>query len=119
MNRLDRITDWNAVARQSKFSPRELARLCEISERHLRRYFANVVGKPPQEWLDDLRLKECLDLLVKGQPVKQVADTLYFKDHSHFCHQFKAHYGTSPSRLARRMWATCQDASPFPSVPTE
>lgn len=97
MSRLDWIDDWIERARNADYNANALAKLCSVSPSHLRRYFNAVYFRPPQEWLDELRLWHTVRLLEEGHPVKHVASTLKFGSASHLCHRFKKYHGCTPT----------------------
>src|SRR5688572_27351267 len=72
-SRLQFITDWIQRGRESRYDAKALAKLCNVSSSQLRRYFSYSFLRPPQEWLDELRLWHATEILASGQPVKNVA----------------------------------------------
>lgn len=96
---LDCITDWISLAKKAHYRADELARLNNVSQRQLQRYFADCFGKAPQSWLDDLRLIKAVHMLTNGTYVKEAAAQLNFRDVPHFSNRFKQYYGCSPSRF--------------------
>lgn len=96
ISHLDRFNDWTPLARAARYRSRELARLCLVNLRQLERYFAQRFGKSPHVWLDQQRMLEAAELLLKGDYVKAVASDLHFKNAAHFCRNFKRRYGLSP-----------------------
>lgn len=71
--------------------------MCQISRRQLRRQFRNALNCSPQEWLDDLRMREAELMLACNKQVKEVAVDLKFKNLPHFCRAFKADHRLTPS----------------------
>lgn len=96
MRRLDRIEDWADRARQAKYDAGDLANVCTVSSTTLRRYFNLVYGRPPQDWLNELRIWHAMELLCDGLGVKEVASQLNFGGSSHLCHRFKEYHGCTP-----------------------
>ncbi|HEX9046498.1 MAG TPA: helix-turn-helix domain-containing protein, partial [Verrucomicrobiae bacterium] len=72
-----------------------------ISPRQLQRLFRGRFGCTPQEWLNQQRIIAAQAGLCSGEPVKKVALELGFKQCSHFCRQFKAYVGVTPSQFTR------------------
>ena len=99
-SRLDRIENWAQRAAVAKFRIRVLALSCQVSEQHLRRYFKAKFGQQLHVWLMNERLLGAAELLRQGLEVKEVAETLGFKNADHFSRAFKIRYGTSPSFLS-------------------
>jgi transcriptional regulator GlxA family with amidase domain len=92
--------DWERLASEAHYDAKTFARLCNLSIRQLERRFHREIGRTPQSWLDELRLRVAEDLLLAGRPVKSVAYDLGFKQSSHFCRRFKLHYSLTPSQFA-------------------
>jgi AraC-like DNA-binding protein len=65
------------------------------------RSFKRATGFTPHEYLVDLRVREAMGLLRRGQPSTRVAMDLGFADQAHFCRQFKRLVGVPPGRYAR------------------
>lgn len=90
---------WEQLAEAAHFDVKELAYLCDVSTRQLQRQFQFLLGRSPQDWLNEQRLKAAQPLLVSGLKVKEVARLLGYKRSSHFCREFKKQYGTTASQL--------------------
>lgn len=75
-----------------------------VSERHLRRLFADYLGCSPQTWLREERLQLARQMLATRTSVKEVAYELAYTQLSQFCRDFKRRFGHSPSaeRASRR-----------------
>ena len=93
---------WSELAVVARYNARELARLRNISMRHLHRQCWQLFKLPPQKWLDRLRLEASRELLLSGQQIKRVSFELGFKRQSHFCRQFKDLYRMTPSEFSAR-----------------
>jgi AraC family transcriptional regulator len=98
--RLDRIKDWEALARAAKYEPGNMAALCPISLRQLERYFLLRFKQTPGEWVRHLRCRLARELVTCGYSNKAIAIDLHFGSESHLCHEFKKVYGVSPQTLA-------------------
>ena len=109
MSRLDLITEWIALARRADYSATRLAELCKVSPSQLRRYFLLVFCRPPQEWINELRLWDAMRMLSLGHPAKYVAATLRFSNTAHFSHRYKEYHGAPPSLHIRQ--SVCQHSS--------
>jgi len=68
-----------------------------MSVRQLQRRFRRRFGRSPQDWLNEKRIRVAQKLLLSGQPVKEVAFNLGFKQSSHFCRLFKSRNNMTPS----------------------
>jgi AraC-like DNA-binding protein len=93
---LNLIDDWHSLAREAKYSVKQLALLCKVSERHLRRFITSRHGVPPKDWLEQLRLPKAASLLAEGEQIKAIVSTFGFAHASHFSIAFKRHYGLTP-----------------------
>lgn len=100
-SQLERTSDWALLAEKARYRASELAKLSRISLRQLERYFIEHFGRPPQEWLDELRLIKSTLLLAKGHRVKEVAAMLGFSDVSHFSRRFERYHGCRPVQFVR------------------
>jgi AraC-like DNA-binding protein len=96
-SRLDSVTDWEARAEPAGYRASVLANRCGVSERHLRRFLRLKFGKPPREWLAQVRLARAVASLQQTLLVKEAAFQAGFKDPAHFTRSFKQQYGVSPS----------------------
>src|SRR6478735_518085 len=81
---------WEELAEAARFNARELARLCQISDRQLQRQFRDHLDRSPRDWLNERRLEAAQRLLLSGHPIKIITFELGFKHVSHFCRQFKS-----------------------------
>ncbi|MFZ5892051.1 MAG: helix-turn-helix transcriptional regulator [Myxococcota bacterium] len=90
---------WQLNVRASGYRARSLAERVGVTPRHLQRLFQARFGMGPQAWIDDYRLALAFKRLEKGQPVKEVAYDLQFRQPSHFSRKFKERYGYPPSEL--------------------
>ena len=96
------LSHWQSLARQAQFSPSKLAAICGFSERHLQRFFKKQFGCPPSKWLRDLQCRLAQELISKGYSNKTVAAELGFVRDTHFCREFKKHFGVSPQAFASK-----------------
>src|SRR3954467_8085243 len=100
MNLLVRVADWTNRARVAHFRCRDLARICGVCPEYLNQYFVANFHRPPQEWLDELRMWEAFRMLCEGCSSKECSYTLGFKQVSHFSRVFTLYHGFSPSHCA-------------------
>jgi AraC-like DNA-binding protein len=97
-----------SVASQSNYQPVKMARLCQISLRHLERTFKVESGCTPREWLRMQRLNNALLMLRNAQSVKQVAYALAYPQIPQFCREFKMRFGITPKEF-RQSHANAQN----------
>jgi AraC-like DNA-binding protein len=97
--RLVHINEWERLAHDAQYSAADLARACEVSLRHLQRYFHDSYRLKLRSWLNEMRLWRGLLMLNAERSVKEVAYDLGFKQCSHFSREFKRYHGLSPSAI--------------------
>ena len=100
--RLSRIFDWEKLAREARFQPATMAALCPISLRQLERFFEKEFNQTPSNWTRELKCRIARRLIELGWSNKAVVAELNFANQSHFCHEFKRVYGTSPQAFGPR-----------------
>jgi len=96
-SKLHRIKDWPDRARLSGFSASKLAKLCGVSLRSLERFFKETKAVSPHQWLHLQRLLQAKSVLLESPSIKEAADTLGYKQPSHFTREFKKQHGSTPS----------------------
>ncbi len=102
-SRLDRVMDWSGLAKKAHYNAQELASVCQMSVRQLERHFRSAFNQSPQAWLDAARIEKARQLLSSTTlSIKEIAQTLDFKQTSHFCRQFKQSTGATPSQFAQQ-----------------
>lgn len=93
---------WLRLAREARFNATNMAALCGITPRQLERHSEKSLGCPPQQWLDEQRMIAADLLLREADTIKEVAFQLGFNQASHFCRQFKLHFGLTPSQFIQQ-----------------
>jgi transcriptional regulator GlxA family with amidase domain len=101
-SRLDQIKEWANLAKAARYNAQNLAQLCEVSSRQLRRYFKVKMQETSHNWLRTLRMSHATELIRVSTPIKIVAVELGYKDAAHFTHDFTDFFGAPPSRFGRR-----------------
>ena len=73
----------------------------EISERHFRRKFQEIIGMPPKYYCKVIQITSVFQLLQKEQTenLTQIALNCGYFDQSHFIKDFKKHIGLSPNNF--------------------
>lgn len=74
-----------------------LAEVVGISESHLGKIFKAVTGKPPIDYLLDIRINRAKELLSDGVSVTETSRLVGFNDIYYFSRAFKKREGVSPS----------------------
>lgn len=98
-SRLNRIQDWEKLARDSGYSTKRLASTCQVSPRQLQRFFLETWQISPRHWLTRVRQRRALDLLQRVGSVKEISWQLGYKTTAHFSREFKRHHGICPTRI--------------------
>ena len=88
--------DWERLARQARFKPAQVARLCSISERQLQRIIRKHFHSTPRQWLRQLQCRLAKELVAQGYSTKAAAAETNFATEAHFCREFKKVFGASP-----------------------
>ncbi len=78
----------------------EMADYCNLCLDHFRRLFKKETGVNPKLYLDQVKLRQAADDIIKqGLSVSEVAEKYGYANPFHFSKRFKAVMGTSPSTL--------------------
>ncbi|MFT5888532.1 MAG: transcriptional regulator GlxA family with amidase domain [Zhongshania sp.] len=81
---------------------KEMAAQSGLSERSFHRRFRQVVGLPPLQYLQKLRIEMAQDLLQNSNlSVEEISQQCGYSDTSYFCRLFKQHSATSPMEFRR------------------
>lgn len=99
-SRLDQTRDWVLLAKAARYNVQNLARLCDVSPRHLRRYFKGSRHDSPHTWLHVLRMRHAVELICDKSLVKEAALELGYKDPAHFTHDFAKQFGVPPAKYS-------------------
>jgi len=79
------------------------ARQIATSRRQLQRVFAEVGNTSFREYLAKVRMRHAAQLLREGAtPVREVAQSVGYRQPAQFAKAFRRHHGTSPSSLRGR-----------------
>lgn len=81
-----------------------LARLCNMSRSKFAKYFHDVIGTPPADYVTDRRMLLAKKLLRSNKPIKVVAEAVGYAHQPAFTKAFTARVGVSPLK-----WHTCAD----------
>jgi AraC family transcriptional regulator, regulatory protein of adaptative response / methylphosphotriester-DNA alkyltransferase methyltransferase len=84
-----------------------LAREIATSRRQLQRVFAEVGGTSFREYLAKVRMRHAARLLREGAiPVREVAQSVGYRQPAQFAKAFRRHHGSPPSSLKGRAAST-------------
>ena len=77
-----------------------LADIAGMSRSTFAAHFVAAFGRPPMDFIKELRLRRAARLLVEGDlPIKSVARAVGYDSRSYFSRAFKARYGVDPARF--------------------
>lgn len=80
-----------------QISNTQLADMVFLSEDRFGHLFREGVGKPPLQYINEMRLKKALVLLKSGEyTVTEVSEAVGFRDYNHFGRLFRKYYGHTP-----------------------
>src|SRR5690606_38457473 len=105
-----KMVDIMAFIRENvdrKLSVEQLAKRAAMSPSHFAHRFRDVVRMSPMRYLKHVRLDHARGLLVQpGARASEVAQRSGYASASHFCRDFKQHFGVSPRGYVERMRQT-------------
>lgn len=78
----------------------ELATQCHMSNNYFIKYFKEVTGQTPVEFLNKCRMEAACEMILSGNNVTETAFACGFNDLSYFIHVFKKNLGVSPKKYA-------------------
>ncbi|MBB6250885.1 GlxA family transcriptional regulator [Nitrospirillum iridis] len=106
----DRFADlsaWMLGNLHRDLSVDELAQRVNLSPRQFRRRFTAALGRPPADYVTDLRLGEaCRRLVQPGVSVDGLAPAIGFRSADAFRRAFRQRYGVSPSQYQAHFTST-------------
>ncbi len=77
-----------------------LAEMAGMSKYHLKRFFRQIMGKSPYDYLIDIRIEKAKKLLMNRDiSVADIAAKCGFNHASHFSYVFRKRIGISPGRF--------------------
>lgn len=80
-----------------------LAKRVAASRRQLQRVFSEVGGTSFRSYLADVRMQRAADRLrTDSVPVREVAQSVGYRQPAQFAKAFRRHHGAAPSRFRRR-----------------
>lgn len=77
-----------------------LSAACSLSPNYFCRFFKEVTGQTPVEYITAYRVEAACEMLLAGASVTDTALTCGFNDLSYFINVFKKHMGISPKQYA-------------------
>lgn len=84
----------------------QLADLAYLSKDRFEHLFKECVGIPPQQFLNEIRLKKAANLIKKGNmTISEIAIAVGFKDYNHFSRQFRKCYKCTPQEMRKKNYS--------------
>lgn len=102
ISRLRPVLEYMDQHYNEKLSLKQLATMVNMSRHHFCRLFRNIIGKPPVEYINQLRINKALSLLQESSlNVSEIAMTVGFNDSNYFSRMFKKYKQVSPSKMQK------------------
>lgn len=84
-------------------SNKRLAEVAEVSEDYVGQYFKMLTGINPQDYIEYQRMEYAVTLLRSSKKsVKEIGNTIGYKDTAYFCRRFKMMFGIPAGKMRRR-----------------
>ena len=100
MDRLQIVLSHIEAHYAETISNAQLAEMVCLSESRFGHLFREKVGKAPRQYINDIRLKNAMSLLLKNEStVTEVAQAVGFRDYNHFGRLFRRRYGCTPHEV--------------------
>lgn len=97
LDRLNTVLNYIERHISEPITNAQLAKIACLSEDRFCHVFRSGVGKPPLQYINDMRLKKALSLLENSEhTVTEVAESIGFRDYNHFGRLFRKRYGCTP-----------------------
>jgi AraC-like DNA-binding protein len=93
---VERTLAWMRVEYRRDLPIQECAAVANLSVTHFRHLFKEHTGRSPKEFLVSLRMSAAKEMLLRGSPIKEVAEAVGYRDLFHFMRQFKLATGHTP-----------------------
>jgi AraC-like DNA-binding protein len=88
---------------QKKLCLKELSKVAAMSPNYFHKMFSKTLGKTPNEYIMEIRLKKAKELLASTRTnIMDISSECGFEDTSYFSYVFKKHFSISPSQFRNR-----------------
>jgi len=95
---INKVIDFLKSAYNHDFSLQELSSIANLSPYHFIRIFKAETGKTPYNYLMDIKIERCKELLKSNQySITEIATSCGFSSPSHFASVFKKRVGVTPT----------------------
>lgn len=100
LDRLNTVLSYIESHVSEPITNAQLAQIACLSEDRFSHVFRDGVGKPPLQYINDMRLQKALSLLrSSGHTVTEIAEMVGFRDYNHFGRLFRKRYGYTPYEI--------------------
>jgi AraC-like DNA-binding protein len=96
---LGRARDYLETAYNQDLTLKELARIANLSVFHFLRAFSRRFGLTPHAYLNQVRVHQARELILRGVPIARAAVDVGFVDQSHLTKRFKRLLGVTPGQV--------------------
>lgn len=100
---------------ERRYTTRELAELCFLSESRFRAVFHSAMGQTPQEFGTNERIHAAIRLLWNGLSLSEIAEQLAYSDTSHFSRTFRRTTGIAPGNYRKSCFQEWNSAGSPPA----
>lgn len=102
VHRLLPVLDYVEHNYHEKITLKQLAAMAMMSSHHFCRSFKKITGKPPNDYINYLRITQAMILLKESNfNISEIAMTVGFNDSNYFCRIFKKYKQVSPSKIRK------------------
>jgi AraC-like DNA-binding protein len=102
VHRMLPVLDYVEHNYHEKITLKHLAAMANMSSYHFCRSFKKITGKPPNEYMNYLRITQAVALLKESNlNISEIAMTVGFNDSNYFCRLFKKYKQVSPSEIRK------------------
>jgi AraC-like DNA-binding protein len=103
VHRILPVLDYVEHNYHEKITLKQLADMANMSSHHFCRSFKKITGKPPNEYINYLRISQAIILLRESNfNISEIAMTVGFNDSNYFCRLFKKYKQVSPSEIRKK-----------------
>ena len=98
-----RFVSYHIISNPTEdYTPEKMANMVGLSKQRFSSLFKKNMGKPPMEYLREIRLTTAARFLLTGN--KSISDVAYdvgYKDSNYFIREFKSAFGVTPSKYRK------------------
>lgn len=103
LNSLKSVLSYISGSYQNVISLEELAGLAGMNPKYFCRYFKNMTGRTPIDYLNYFRIESACEMLsTKNISIKETAISCGFSDESYFVKTFKKYKNTTPKQYTKK-----------------